>query len=129
MQLIDNDPFRTIDNKHPVLGHQRQGTKKNFLLFDIANRLNPCFLINIKSNKAHGNLDRDIIGHAPFNAFFDGIFGLTKCITDKLQGTESVKIGKRKNILKDCLQAKIFPRIRVNILLQKTFIRMSLHGD
>ena len=75
LQLVDHHPFSTVYHKDPVLGHQRQGAQKNFLLLDVSHRLYTGFLVNIKGDQTNSDLNRYIIGHAPFYAFFNRILG------------------------------------------------------
>ena len=129
LQLVDYHPFRTVYHKDTVLGHQRQGTEKHFLLLDVPHRLYTGGFINIKGDQPNSDLNRYIMGHTPFNAFCNCILWFAKGIANKFEGTESVEIRDRKNVFKDGLQADIFSLVRVNTPLQETLVRIPLHGN
>jgi len=35
LQLGDDNPLGTVDNEHPISGHQRQGPQEDFLLLNV----------------------------------------------------------------------------------------------
>src|SRR5665811_526180 len=105
LQLGDDNPLRTIDDKNAIPSHQGQTSQKNLLFLDITYGLNTSHRINIKSDQPDRNLQGYLIGHAALLAFLYSVLGFTKVITDKFKGTESIKIINRENIFKNPLQA------------------------
>ena len=99
LQLRNNNPFCSVDDKNTVSGHQRKGPKKYFLFFDIPYRLNSCFRIHIKCDKPDNNFQRNLITHPSLLALFNSIFRLTKFIPYELKRTLAVKILYWKNRL------------------------------
>ena len=129
LQLVDNDPFRAVDDKHAILSHERQGAKKDLLLFDVTDRPGAGLGIDVKADQPHRDFDRGLEGHPPFNAFGDGILWFPKRVANEFKGTETIEIGDREDGMKDTLQPMFLALIRRRVLLQKVLVRFPLHGN
>lgn len=57
VQLTDNDPLGTVNDKSTIVGHQGDLTEVDLLLLDVTNRLNSGFFIDIPGDQTNTNLD------------------------------------------------------------------------
>src|SRR5207248_2440283 len=64
MQLADDYALSAVDDERAILGHQRNVTEEDFLLFDIANALSPGLSILIENREANGDFERSRVRHA-----------------------------------------------------------------
>ena len=69
MKLADHHPFRPIDDKGSLIGHQGDGSEIDILFLDIPDSLAAGILVQIVDNEADGDFHRHFIGHAPLKAF------------------------------------------------------------
>ena len=66
MELGDDDPFSSVDDKSPFVGHHGNSSHVDFFFF------NPCLI-----RKTKLDFQSDIIGDSAADAFFRSIFGNT----------------------------------------------------
>ena len=129
LELVDNDPLGAVDDKHAIVGHQRQSTEEHLLLFNVAHRLNPGGLVVLESDQANGDFHRCLVGHAALNALLHRVFRHAKGIIGELKRAEAIEIIDGKYAFEYGLQTDVFSLSRINVHLQKAVIRMPLHGD
>ncbi|OQC53569.1 MAG: hypothetical protein BWX55_00997 [Deltaproteobacteria bacterium ADurb.Bin022] len=101
VQLINDHPFRSVNDEGTVLRHQRNFTEVNFLFLDIADllgfgRFTGPFpfdgTLRLKNNQPDHDLQRRRIGHSFLNTFFHIIPDITQFIAHKFQRTFPAEI-------------------------------------
>ena len=63
MQLADDHTLGAVDNERPILGHQRNIAKEDFLLLDVANTLRAGLRVFVKDGETDGDFERGRVGH------------------------------------------------------------------
>jgi len=138
VQLIDDHPFRPVNDEGTVFRHQRNFAEVNFLFLDIADllgfgRFTGTFpfggAIGLKHNQPDHDLQGSRVGHSFLNTFFHIIPDITQFIAHKFQRTFPAEIRNRKNALESTLQTESAPLHRCNILLEKFLVRLCLNID
>ena len=129
MQLTNHHPLGAIDDEGAVICHQRYGAEVNLLLFDIPNVFGTGIFIHIVNDEPHRYLDGCLISHSALQTLLDIIFDTPNGVTDKLQGGCTAEVADREDSFEDSLQSLVDPFVRINLLLQKPFVGLSLHFD
>ena len=109
VQLADDDPLGSVDDEGTVFGHQRNFAEIDLLLLDIADRLNPRFLVDIPGNQAYPNLHGGGKGHPPLMTLVHIVFGSPEGVGNILQGADFAEITNRKNGAENRFQTDILP--------------------
>src|SRR3989338_7079883 len=112
MKLAHNNPFCSIDNKCPVIGHKRNFPKIYLLLLYISYDLRPCCLVFIPYNKPYSYPDRRGIGHASLLTFFNSVFRFLQYIIHKIHRCCAAVVLYRENTFEYTMKTNISPRIR-----------------
>ncbi len=90
VQLANNHPLYTINNKGSSLGHHWQGTKIYLLLFNIPYIFTASNLVKIKNQELNNYLNWCLIGHPLLEALLLIIFYILKKIPNKFQRTRPI---------------------------------------
>jgi len=127
MQLAHHHPFRAVDDKGPVVGHQGQGPEIDILFLDVANGFLAGLLVDVVDHQADHDLQRRLVGHASCQAFLDVVLHLPEAVLHKLQRRRATEVFNGKDTLEDFLESLIAPGFRRDILLQKLIVAFFLH--
>src|SRR5271170_848989 len=95
MQLRNDDAFGAVDDEGTVLGHQRNFTEENFLLFNIANRFVPGLRIFVVDREANRDLQRSRVRHAP-------LFALRHLVLQLQCHRIATTVAERNDVLIEC---------------------------
>ncbi len=129
MELAHDDPFRPVNDKCAISGHQGN-LPKIYLLFlhglDVSRFR---FLVDIPDHKPQGHLDRSPKGHPLQQTLIYIVLRLSQSVTHKLQGCRFVKIPYGKDALENRLKADILPSIGIHVCLQELVVRLELDID
>ena len=123
VHLRDNHPFRAIDHKGAIAGHQRHVAHIDVLLLDILDRFRSGILVDIKYNQPQPHFQRRSEGDAALTALLNVIFRSFKFILNKFQKRSAGKVGNRENRFENRLQAFLRPLARQFVSLKKLIIR------
>ncbi len=85
MKLADNDTFSTVYYKGAFFSHQRDCTKVDFLLLDIADIGDSRFFLNIIHHQPYGDTKGDLICHPPVNTFLHTVLNRSKPVRYKFK--------------------------------------------
>jgi len=107
MQLGYDNPFGTVDDKCPLVGHIRDCAEVNVLYHGIK-----VLMFRIGAVEFQLGLKRDAEGQASFNTFLDGITRGINLVIDKFEHEIIPGIGNRKVLLKNSEKSLIFPVFR-----------------
>ncbi len=130
VQLGNDDAFGAVDDECPLVGHQRQCAKVNFLFLDApANGFRAGFLILIVHFQGHADFQGGLVSHALGQTLVHLILHFVEAVGDELQIGQAGKVTNGKHALKHGLEALIGPLIGRNVFLQKTFVGAALHFD
>ena len=95
VQLGDDNPLGTIDNKGAVLGHERNFAHVYFLFLDVFDGAGSCF--TVVQNHTKLDTQRRGVGHSTDLAFFYVKYRLTQAIADILKLSTTGVTGDREN--------------------------------
>ena len=124
MQLAHNDPFRAIDDKRAINGHQGQFAHVDLLLLDFLDgRLGSFAVID---DQAQARAQRRAKGQAPLLTFDDVERRRPKQITDELEACHLVVRDDRKNRSKSGLKSVVVTLSPQPIGLKKVSIGFKL---
>ena len=76
VQLANDDALGAVNNEGAVLRHQRHVAEENFLLFNVADGAVASLGVLVENRKAHRDLERSGVCHAPLFAFGHVVFQL-----------------------------------------------------
>jgi len=76
VQLRHDDTLSAIDDERSVVAHQRDVAEIDFLLLDVADRLDRRLGVLVPDHQADGHLQRHGVGHAAFLALLDVVLQL-----------------------------------------------------
>ena len=95
VQLGDDYPLGTIDDKGAVLGHERNFAHVYFLFLDVFDGAGSCF--TVVQNHTKLDTQRRGVGHSTDLAFFYVKYRLTQAIADILKLSTTGVTGDREN--------------------------------
>src|SRR5690606_1855958 len=127
VQLGNDNPLSTVDNKGTVLGHERHFAHVHFLFFNIFNRLVGRFFVI--DDQTHFHPQRCGVGDATHLALFDVEWGLPQTIADVLQRRIAGETDNWKYRFERRVKTNILTVSRVYILLQEVTIGIQLYGQ
>ncbi len=127
VQLTYHHPFRAIDDKGTIFGHQRYGAEIDLLFLDIANVLDATLFLHIVDHQAHSDLEWGLVGHPSLQTLFDIVLDPTNGIADEFQGRRSTEVANREDSFEYALETFVDAFIGIHLFLQKPFIGLSLH--
>ena len=125
MQLRDNNTLGAIDDKRTIIGHQRNFTEIDLLLFNVLNRFVGRFLV--VNHQPDSDPQRHRIGHAAELTLLDIKSGLTQDVVDVLKCCIACIANDREYRVESCMQAGILSITDSHTHLRKVFIRIELN--
>ena len=127
VHLGDNHPLGPVDHKRPVFCHQGNVPDVNLLFLNVADRADPCVLIQIPHHQTQGQTQRARKGNPALLTFLHIILGRVKVIRHIFQLGPIGIIRDGKNGLKHLVQADPQTLSVGDIHLQKMGTRIPLH--
>ena len=107
MQLADDYALGAVDDECPVLGHQRNVAKEDFLFLDVANALGAGFGIFVEDREANRDFERSGVRHA---ALFALVYVVLELQADRVAALVA-EIGS-VGVVGAALSAKNFSRMK-----------------
>jgi len=129
MELAHNDPFGSIDDKGPLIGHQGNLTEIDLLLLDVLDAPAAGFGIEVPQNQLHGHLEGSRVGHTTLPTLIDIVLGLTEAVAHEFQAGRLVEVLDRKHGLKNSLESHTLAPVRWSIFLEEKVVRIPLDLD
>ena len=125
MQLRDNNTLGAIDDKSAIIGHQRNFTEIDLLLFNVFYRFVGRFLV--VNHQPDTDPQRHRIGHAAEFALLDIEGRLTQHVVDILERRIARIANNGKNRVESRVQAGILSIADSHTHLRKVLIRIELN--
>ena len=129
MHLRYDDTLGAIDDERTVTSHQRHVDDINVLFFNIADRAQTGFFINIEYGQAQRHTQRGSEGHATGIAFFGVVFRLFEFVFDEVDFSFVGEVFDREDRRENFLQAAHFTLFCRNVHLQELFVGIFLNLD
>ena len=127
VQLGDNNPLGTIDNKSTIIRHQWHFTHENRFGFNHLLQFALVMIALVINSQTHPYPQRRGVSDASQLTFTHVKFRSAQFITDILQFNQPIMAYDRKNGRKGFMQTNISPFVRRNAFLQKITVRINLH--
>ena len=125
MQLIDNHPLGTVNNKRPPTRHVGQVPQIHYLLDGLGIIVR--FPGNILNGQPHFGFEGHSVGESAFAALAHTVLGFVHIVFHKIQDKIFPAIHNGERSKKNRLQAFYFSLVRRHILLQKFPKRFPLN--
>ncbi len=123
VELGDDDPFGSIHDERPAVGHERKRPQVYFLLDRLDGLFAPFLLL---AREAEGGLQGNRVREALRDALLDRVLRGVELVVDELKGVAVPVVLDREVLVKDRLEANVLPVGGRHVVLHKVVERLQL---
>jgi len=114
VQLGDDDPFGTVDDKGSLVGHVGNGSQVDILHYRIE-----ILMFRVGTVKLQLGLQGHTESKSPFNAFVDAVTRGINLVIYELENKIVACVGNREILLENLEKAFVFPVLGGGVQLKK----------
>jgi len=123
VELGDDDPFGSVHDERPAVGHERKRPQVYLLLDRLDGLFAPFLLL---AREAEGGLQGNRVREALRDALLDRVLRGVELVVDELKGVAVPVVLDREVLVKDRLEANVLPVGGRHVVLHKVVERLQL---
>jgi len=126
LKLIDDDPFRTVDQERPLLGDEGNRSEIYVLFLDVVDGAAAGRFVHIVDGEADLDAQGGFKGQALGDAFVHVVLGLADLVADVFQGGSLVEIMNGKDRTKHAFKPDVRAHAGGDVGLEKFVVGIKL---
>ncbi|KAF5050873.1 hypothetical protein DSECCO2_425020 [anaerobic digester metagenome] len=126
LELVDDDPFRAVDQERPLLGDEGNGSEIYVLFLDVMDGAAAGRFVHIVDSEADLDAQGGFEGQALGDALIDIILGLADLVADIFQGGSLVEVMNGKDRTKHAFKPDVRAHAGGDVGLEKFVVGIKL---